>query len=67
MVGTHNWHVWVKHVKQEGVIVNMLFIACKQLIFISYEDFCIPAPKKRISHSNLNIIDTRHQQQVLPL
>ena len=37
MVCTHNWHVWVKHVKHWGMIVSLLFIPCKQLISISWK------------------------------
>ena len=47
MVGIHNWHVWMKHVKYEGMIVNLLFITCKQLISISFENFCILAFKEK--------------------
>ena len=41
MVGMHNWHVSVKHFKHRGMIVSLLFITCKQLISISFENFCI--------------------------
>ena len=60
MVGTHNWHVWVMHVKHLGVIVNLSFIICKQLTSISFKNFCTsvsPLSKESISHENLSIKD----------
>ena len=67
MVGMHNWHVSVKHVKHRGMIVSLLFITCKQLISISFETTVSSLSKKSISHEHLNIKDISYQQQVFPL
>ena len=67
MIGTHNWNVWVKHVKHRGMIVSLLFITCKQLISISFETYVSSLSKKSISHEHLNIKDISYQQQVFPL
>ena len=67
MIGTHNWNVWVKHVKHRGMIVGLLFITCKQLISISFETTVSSLSKKNISHEHLNIKDISYQRQVFPL
>ena len=67
MIGTHNWNVWVKHVKHRGMIVSLLFITCKQFISISFETTVSSLSKKSISHEHLNIKDISYQQQVFPL
>ena len=46
-LSTHNWHVWVKHVKHLSMVVNLLFITCKQLISIIFENSCISAFKEK--------------------
>ena len=46
MVGIHNLHVSVKHVKHKGMIVKSVFITYKQLISSCFENFCISSFKE---------------------
>ena len=56
MVGIHNLHVSVKHVKHKGMIVKSVFITYKQLISSCFENFCISSFKE-FSHENLKTKD----------
>ena len=58
MEGTHNWHVWVKHVKHRGMIVNLLVIFHANSLFLSALTISLSLlSKKSISHEHLNITD----------
>ena len=64
IVGTHNWHVQVKHVKTYGIIVNLSIVS---LFLSALKASVSPFSTKSISHENLNIKDVSYKPKVFPL
>ena len=55
-----------KHVNHQNMVVNFLFIICKQLISSIFKTPVSLLSKKNLSNENLNIKDITYQQQVFP-
>ena len=67
MVGTQNWHVWVKHDKHK-VWVSICFSLPANSLFLSALKTSISSlSKKSISHEHVNITGISYQQRVFPL